>query len=427
MIATRRAALMAAAATSLSLALASSAAAAFPGTNGQIAFERQLPGGGGITDIFAIGPQGENPTVLAANPDNDLQPSYSADGERIVFARSSGDTIWVMNADGSGQTQLTEVSPVSDDGNPAFSPDGTRIVFEKGDASDVEIWVMDANGQNQVQLTDNTTNDIDPSFSPDGQKIVFSRTGGSLGRIFVMDANGQNPVPLTLAPGNIDSQPDFSPDGTRIAFSRDDTGGDVDIYVMNADGQNLTPLTDNPAQDEQPVFSPDGTRIAFFRGTMASEQIYAMDADGQNQAPLTETVSMQYDTAPAWQPLNPPAIDLAAGKQKSPKHVTVSVVSQNENASVTLDGSLKAPQPKAGATASKKKTVQLDAVTIQLQPGQPVTVDIPVAGKGKKLVKRALKAGKKPKGAVTASATDDLGASSQDAQDVKYKKKKEKD
>ena len=53
-----------------------------------------------------------------------------------------------------------------------------------------------------------------------------------------------------------------------------------------------------------------------------------------------------------------------------------------------------------------------------------MTVEIPVAGKGKKLIKKSLKAGKKPKGTITATATDDLGGSASASLDVKYKKKK---
>jgi hypothetical protein len=148
-----------------------------------------------------------------------------------------------------------------------------------------------------------------------------------------------------------------------------------------------------------------------------------MGANGENPAPLTGGAS---DEAPDYQPLNPPAIDVTAGQQKSAKKVTVTVISHNENATVTLDGTLTAKKPKPKAAASKKKTVELDAVSLQLEPGVPVDVEVPVAGKGSKLLKRSLKAGKKPKGTITATATDDLGASAGDSQDVAYKKRKKK-
>ena len=125
-----------------------------------------------------------------------------------------------------------------------------------------------------------------------------------------------------------------------------------------------------------------------------------MDENGQNQVPLPATTAP--DTDPDWQPLNPPAIDISAGRQKSPKRVTVTVVSQNENATATLGGTLRAPKPKV--SVSRKKTVTLEPLKIELQPGVPTTVDIPVAGMGKKLLKKALKAGKKPKGTVTYSS-----------------------
>ena len=178
---------------------ATSASAAFPGTNGQIAFERTLPGGRSADRHIRDRPaRVRSPPPLAVNRATTASTRpYSADGERIVFERSSSDAIWVMNADGSDQTQLTDTA-APESADPAFSPDGTQIVFEQFAGADPEIWVMNADGTGQVQLTDNTQIDIDPSFSPDGQKIVFSRTGGSLGRIFVMDADGENQGPLTV-------------------------------------------------------------------------------------------------------------------------------------------------------------------------------------------------------------------------------------
>src|SRR5215208_7982495 len=60
--------------------------------------------------------------------------------------------LWVMDADGTNQINLTN-TPDTNEGQPAWSSDGTRIVFtsdqdEVGGFSD--IWVMDADGSNRT-------------------------------------------------------------------------------------------------------------------------------------------------------------------------------------------------------------------------------------------------------------------------------------
>ncbi|HYU60235.1 MAG TPA: hypothetical protein VEK39_05720, partial [Solirubrobacterales bacterium] len=96
---------------------ASSAAAAFPGTNGKIAFAHN-PG----NDIFTMDTNGQNPTQLTSGPEFDAEPTWSADGEKIAFTRKMDGMnreIWVMNFDGSGQTQIT-ANPAFDDSDPYF-------------------------------------------------------------------------------------------------------------------------------------------------------------------------------------------------------------------------------------------------------------------------------------------------------------------
>ena len=100
--------------------------------------------------------------MTVANTDLDEAPSWSPDGTKFVFAsdRNGGSEIWVMNADKTGEAQLTDTAGVSIDKYPCWSPDGTQIVFASnrdggtGGNGDYEIWVMDADGTNLVQLTD---------------------------------------------------------------------------------------------------------------------------------------------------------------------------------------------------------------------------------------------------------------------------------
>jgi TolB protein len=72
--------------------------------------------------------------------------------------------IYLMNADGSNQTRLTN-NPASD-GWPCFSPDGTKIAFESLRDGDPEIYVMNADGSNQTRITNNPAYDGHPSWGP---------------------------------------------------------------------------------------------------------------------------------------------------------------------------------------------------------------------------------------------------------------------
>jgi Tol biopolymer transport system component len=390
-------------------------AGTFPGTDGRIAYRSFVAGPGG-GDITTVDPSGANPLGLTSGSAFDDRPSYSADGERIAFDRALGmadPDIWVMNHDGSDQTALTTGGNGRD---PSFSPDGSRIAFARTVEGQDEIFVMNADGGDVTRLTNNAVNDFGPEFSPDGSRIAFSRGNAADNEIHVMGSGGENPTPLTSLPLDARS-PKWSPDGRQIVFGACEPAS-CRIFVVAADGGSPpAQLTFGPGFQEIPAFSPDGSLITFSNdGPLA-----VMNSDGTGIHNITSGL---VDTFPDWQPLNPPALDVTVEKQKSTKAVIATIVSQNENATATLDGSLKAPKPKAAA--SKKKTVELDAVTVQLQPGVPVTVEIPVAGKGKKLIKKALRAGKKPKGTLTATATDDLGASESDTADVKYKKRKKK-
>jgi TolB protein len=85
---------------------------------------------------------------------------------KIAFAsgRVGDDEIYVMNADGSNQTNLTN-NP-AEDYMPCFSPDGTMIAFTSYRDGNLEIYVMNADGSNQTRLTNNSAWDGSPSWGP---------------------------------------------------------------------------------------------------------------------------------------------------------------------------------------------------------------------------------------------------------------------
>ena len=116
--------------------------------------------------------------------------------------------IYVMNADGTGTPrQLTNNS--EEERGPDWSPDGSRIVFAcrkgpagPGGAPTFEICVMNADGSGEVQLTSNNVPDLTPTWSPDGSQIVFHRTlSAGVSQFFVMNADGTATTQITGGAG----------------------------------------------------------------------------------------------------------------------------------------------------------------------------------------------------------------------------------
>jgi TolB protein len=145
--------------------------AAFPGANGRIAYVSDREAGSGEpAELYTIDPDGTDRLQLTTTLGSESNPAWSADGAKIAFDRA-GD-IFVLNADGSGETNVTN-SPGSFELEPAWSPDGTKLVFRRVN----ELFTIGVDGTNEFQLTDYPdffiTSDFQPAWSPDGTKIVF--------------------------------------------------------------------------------------------------------------------------------------------------------------------------------------------------------------------------------------------------------------
>lgn len=174
-----------------------------------------------------------------------------------------------MNVDGSGEFRLTD-NPASDV-NPAWSPDGTRIVFasyrdapaDKPAAND--LYLMQADGAQVTRLTNDLARNGGPKWSPDGSRIAFDFFDGegvvdgdvAGGDVYLINADGSGQQRLTddTTGGR---QPSWSADGTRIVFaSARNDAATFDLFTVGADGANVTQLTTSVANDAEPAYAPD--------------------------------------------------------------------------------------------------------------------------------------------------------------------------
>lgn len=149
---------------------------------------------------------------------------------------------------------------------PAWSPDGTRLAFSSDRDGDQEIYVINADGTELTRLTEHSTDDMYPAWTADGAAIIFYSErdqpldGGALAlyRVDLADRPPQGGVPparrLDASALSVDFN--YAPDGSAFVYASN-IDGDWDIYYADQAGRSPLNLTDNEADDLFPIWQPD--------------------------------------------------------------------------------------------------------------------------------------------------------------------------
>ncbi len=340
------------------------AQAAYPGTNGDIAFSSTRNSNIAIYEVDPAAPGiGTASGDTAATTEltlgaGDVEPFYSPDGNTVYFSSdrdAAGDyAIFSVPANDpeSATSPATELSAVSgdeshNDYSPSVAPDDETVVFNRDNTAIDTLWAP--TGVSSLctlytpsgGLLPNNTSDGSGSrvvFDPvDPTKAIYVNADGDLhllsGIKFTAGSNPCNqqstitdtdisteafPTGTTYATG-VDADPDWSPNGQEVVFNSTRGGGDTLFIIDNP--TTATP-TGGPviaaqasgtstAISTEPVFSPDATAISFVqskKGSSVFSEMLLPESNGTWEPSDMEDLSAQstgisFDSEPDWQPL----------------------------------------------------------------------------------------------------------------------------
>ena len=211
--------------------------------------------------------------------------AWTPDGRIVYHSFASGnEDIWIMNADGRGQSQLT-VDPGTDDNCCEVSPDGRYIVFRSQRADGFSLWRMDSDGGNLKQLVRDGNQ---PAMSPDGKWVIYHNRG----TLWKVSIDGGEAAQLNATVGDVAS-PVISPTGNLIAcnYRNDPNTGPRLAIIPDAGGQPIKLFDirrENLRYSRDLQWTPDRKAIAYLRATGGVSNIWIQPLDGNPPKPLTD-------------------------------------------------------------------------------------------------------------------------------------------
>ncbi|MFA4875691.1 MAG: DPP IV N-terminal domain-containing protein, partial [bacterium] len=252
---------------------------------------------------------------------------WSPDFSRIAFIVTAGTSpneisdLYVMNADGTGITNLTDGAPNYEVMSLKWASDGSRIffLFRAGGSDVFDIGSIGPDKTGFANLTNVASMGADVSVVPpgleisrDGTKLAYA--AGNLGDltilpidIYVMNIDGTSNTKITAAaPGSVAWYPTFSPDGKKICYGSGAGAAGIGLSAVNVDGSGQQTIV--PEEAGRIIipwaYSPDGTQLItmflFDVGGDTVPDVYLVSADGATLTRLTNSSGTNQGWAGPW-------------------------------------------------------------------------------------------------------------------------------
>jgi eukaryotic-like serine/threonine-protein kinase len=233
----------------------------------------------GQADLWIMDADGSNQKQLTFNAGSNFSPVVSSDGRYIVFisTRTGSPSIWRIDITGDNAKQITTDSP----SYPHLALDGNWVIYGRATSGRFTLWKAPVEGGDSAQLTDNLsgTTSCCPALSRDGQWIAYFALGSTAKRIAVIPASGGPPTktldyPPTITWGLLR----WTPDGKALGYI-DTRAGVSNLWALPVDGSPPKQITDFKTDQ---IFwfdwSRDGRWLALARGSVSSDVVLVRDS-----------------------------------------------------------------------------------------------------------------------------------------------------
>jgi Tol biopolymer transport system component len=224
--------------------------------------------------------------ITSAKLEGDRGLTWTPDG-KIVYTSLAGGNIdlWIMNADGTNQKQLTTDS--QQETSPLVSPDGRYIVYNSMRGPLPSVWRMNMDGSNVKQLTDKE--DYLLAITPDSKSILFTSWRTTKMSLWRMSIDGGEPVQISnlfISGGAI------SPDGKWMAcrYRNEDPNSPAKIIILPVEGGPPTKSIDVPVTTSggSPGWFPDGKSLIVADSRTGTQNLWSVPLDGGPMKQLTD-------------------------------------------------------------------------------------------------------------------------------------------